>query len=814
MSRRLSSSTGETESSTPLPYASPLLTSPWKASTRFEESDSEESDGTELVLLGHNNCSRFPAKGAVKVETPKAQADTYSAWSSINPPPDFETILNARGEAYRNLPKLKGLPLSTSGSPNHFVSFAAQADDCFANLEGSELAEKDHHRSSKEQAVRYRKGSRPSVLKPQEDNIQDNSIHNDNVHSNETSFVQVTWLLLLTFNAVVRGTSRLVLFSTLVPLLFVKRTGLFVLCALFEVVGVWLLFASQCYNILLLIVRKLTLIARIQCIKGLIWALKLLKWSITFKAALRRDEGPAGHSTDHPKLISSTEDKGSLLSHSTASPQDLQNSSSTATAKSSRSSLSSRFGRKAMDHDVGPSTEATEPTPTCEEAPPPLPINPRFVSTAMPSAYWAGRFTSLHDRFHNEILGPRNLNLIIEAHAFLSTTSSDLNNSTTTPSPPASAFNNPSTSVYASSRIVPIRDLSFYTPAMMHPNADQLGLKTTENRHIPHYIRCIPHSATTNAIMQSSRKSSTYVSERNPAVYKTVQHEETYNPKVPSPSMIPTRVIPRSESSRILPRRPLPEPPVSESSRVLPRRPLPETSFSESPSDIHIYPPESQNSNNPPTKYNNCSSTSFRMKNTDRPNRIMSESRAQAQREREAMLRRVTVADATALTDDDNRCRRVFVHLEACCVTDEARNSLYAWQQDYARRTQREVLLPKGGTMHGPRGFKNSVFGRSLFGSRRSRGSLPAGPGGGSITTGLNVDLGQPQSEVRPSKTERSLLQVPRRVFAHGRSASMKVDSMEPSSYGHRLERHGTVRGVEADNEVRKGRYQHRMSLA
>ncbi|KAK3492631.1 uncharacterized protein B0T23DRAFT_317099 [Neurospora hispaniola] len=756
MSRRLSSSTGEIESGTPLRYASPLLASPWIASTRFEESDSEESDGTELVLLGHNNCSRFPAKGAVKVESPKAEADNYFVWSSINPPPNFETICNARGEAYRNLPKLKGLPLSTSGPPIHFVSVAAKADDCLAHLEGSELAEKDHYR---EQTVRYSEGFRPSVPKSQEDNIQNNTIHNDDVHSNETSIVQVTWVLLLTFNAVIRGTSRLVLFSTLVPLLFVKRTGLFVLCALFEVVGVWLLFANQCYNILLLIIKKLTLLARIQCIKGLIWALKLLKWSITFKTALRRDEGPAA-----------TEDKG-----------------------------------KAMDHDVCPSTEATEPMHTCEEAPPPLPINPRFVSTAMPSAYWAGRFTSLHDRFHNEILGPRNLNLIIEAHTFLSTTSGDLNNSSTTPSPPASAFNNPSTSVYASSRIVPIRDLSFYTPAMMHPNADQLGLKTTENRHIPHYIRCIPHSATTDAILQSSRKSSTYVSERNPAVYKTVQHEETYNPKVPSPSMIPTRVIPRSESSRILPRRPLPEPPVSESSRVLPRRPLPELSFSESSNVIHVHPP---------TDYNNRSSMSFRMKNTDRPNRIMSESRAKAQKEREAMLRRVTVADATALTDDDNRCRRVFVHLEACCVTDEARNSLYAWQQDYARRTQREVLLPKGGTMHGPRGFKNSVFGRSLFGSRRSRGSLPAGSGGGSITTGLNVDLGQPQSEVRPSKTERSLLQVPRRVFTHGRSASMKVDSMEPSSYGHRLERHGTVRGVEADNEVRKERYQHRMSLA
>ncbi|KAK3952024.1 hypothetical protein QBC32DRAFT_342583 [Pseudoneurospora amorphoporcata] len=468
-----------------------------------------------------------------------------------------------------------------------------------------------------------------------------------------------------------------------------------------------------------------------------------------------------------------------------------------------------------MNNDLDSSAQSPEPTPTLEEAPPPLPNNPRFVSTAMASSYWAGRFSSARDRFHSELLTPRNLNLIIEAQNFQAMMSSDLNNSASNPSAPtASAYNNPSTSVYASSRIIPTQDFGFDTAAKRLPNADQLGLKTTENRHIPYYVRNrITHSATTDAILQTPRKSSTYVSDQNPAVYRTVQHKEISNSKGPSPSMIPTRVIPRSESSRILPRRPLPDPPVSESSRVLPRRPLPDIPVSESSRVIHIYTDDT---------YNDDPSASFRMKNTDRRNRIMSESQAKAKKEREIMLRkeredmlrRVTVADATALTDDDNRCRRVFCHLEACCVTDEARNSLYAWQQDYARKTKREVLLPRGGTIHDPRGFRSSVFGRSLFGSRRSMGSLPTSSGGGIVTTGLNVDLGQPRSEVRSSKTERSLLQVPRRVFTHGRSASMKVDTMEPSSYGHHLERHGTVRGVNADNEVRKGRYQHRMSLA
>lgn len=56
-------------------------------------------------------------------------------------------------------------------------------------------------------------------------------------------------------------------------------------------------------------------------------------------------------------------------------------------------------------------------------------------------------------------------------------------------------------------------------------------------------------------------------------------------------------------------------------------------------------------------------------------------------------------ADAKLLLDDDERCRRVFVHLEAFCATEEARRSLFAFQQDFARKERRPKLLPKGGTM-------------------------------------------------------------------------------------------------------------------
>ncbi|KAI1631633.1 hypothetical protein F4809DRAFT_657627, partial [Biscogniauxia mediterranea] len=55
---------------------------------------------------------------------------------------------------------------------------------------------------------------------------------------------------------------------------------------------------------------------------------------------------------------------------------------------------------------------------------------------------------------------------------------------------------------------------------------------------------------------------------------------------------------------------------------------------------------------------------------------------------------------ASLLTDEDNRTRRVFLHLEALCTTSEARRSLHAWQQSYARRVGKPILLPRGGTMN------------------------------------------------------------------------------------------------------------------
>ncbi|KAJ2978354.1 hypothetical protein NUW58_g7523 [Xylaria curta] len=52
-------------------------------------------------------------------------------------------------------------------------------------------------------------------------------------------------------------------------------------------------------------------------------------------------------------------------------------------------------------------------------------------------------------------------------------------------------------------------------------------------------------------------------------------------------------------------------------------------------------------------------------------------------------------AAATLLVDEDNRSRRIFLHLDALCATSEARVSLQKWQQNYARRMGKENLRMK-----------------------------------------------------------------------------------------------------------------------
>ncbi|KAI0011541.1 hypothetical protein F4779DRAFT_615562 [Xylariaceae sp. FL0662B] len=76
---------------------------------------------------------------------------------------------------------------------------------------------------------------------------------------------------------------------------------------------------------------------------------------------------------------------------------------------------------------------------------------------------------------------------------------------------------------------------------------------------------------------------------------------------------------------------------------------------------------------------------------------------------------------AGLLADEDHRDHRVFKHLEALCTTSEARKSLHAWQQGYARRMGKANLLPKGGTMEDKdKGWVGRLFSSGGQGKRGS----------------------------------------------------------------------------------------------
>lgn len=81
-------------------------------------------------------------------------------------------------------------------------------------------------------------------------------------------------------------------------------------------------------------------------------------------------------------------------------------------------------------------------------------------------------------------------------------------------------------------------------------------------------------------------------------------------------------------------------------------------------------------------------------------------------------------ATAAMLMDEEHRCRRIFSQLDALCTTNAARNSLWEWQQNYARRVGKETLLPEGGTML--RRSRESTWMGRLFTGKRS--AIPKRP--------------------------------------------------------------------------------------
>ncbi|OTB00263.1 hypothetical protein M426DRAFT_267837 [Hypoxylon sp. CI-4A] len=78
-------------------------------------------------------------------------------------------------------------------------------------------------------------------------------------------------------------------------------------------------------------------------------------------------------------------------------------------------------------------------------------------------------------------------------------------------------------------------------------------------------------------------------------------------------------------------------------------------------------------------------------------------------------------AEAVLLTDEDRRNHRVFVHMAAMCATEEARKSLYDFQQRYARQMDKPQYLPPGGTMQDPP-KKGGFFASRIFSGGKDDG--------------------------------------------------------------------------------------------
>jgi hypothetical protein len=74
--------------------------------------------------------------------------------------------------------------------------------------------------------------------------------------------------------------------------------------------------------------------------------------------------------------------------------------------------------------------------------------------------------------------------------------------------------------------------------------------------------------------------------------------------------------------------------------------------------------------------------------------------------------------------EEDRRSKRVFTHLEALCLTPEAKKSLWEWQLAYARKEKKEKLLPLGAKMTDDRNGWVSRVGRALIRTDTSMVSL------------------------------------------------------------------------------------------
>jgi len=95
--------------------------------------------------------------------------------------------------------------------------------------------------------------------------------------------------------------------------------------------------------------------------------------------------------------------------------------------------------------------------------------------------------------------------------------------------------------------------------------------------------------------------------------------------------------------------------------------------------------------------------------------KLISTLRGKSQTESEE-LDIVNSCSRTMLELTDKRLQRVFLHLQALCVTSDAKKSLWDWQLAFARIEQNETLLPTGGKMEERPGWVSRV-GRAFIGN-------------------------------------------------------------------------------------------------
>lgn len=179
-----------------------------------------------------------------------------------------------------------------------------------------------------------------------------------------------------------------------------------------------------------------------------------------------------------------------------------------------RKSRATEPNTKSYDDEEKENTPMTKPLP--------IPQDPRLVLEAMPSRYWSGRFMSLHDRARSQMLEKHNLDILIEAQAVKSSVRKSQEHTTPAPINP---YNNPSTSIYATTRAPP----------------------RSSSNDGTHCFR-IPHSATTNAIHEALREVSCHFPSNphnNPPPYTQPPLRLSTQPIVP-----PSRPTPRTQHHR------------------------------------------------------------------------------------------------------------------------------------------------------------------------------------------------------------------------------------------------------------------------